>query len=159
LWLPTSTPAAAINSLYQLEPVDNETFVVPDQCCTKALSEIRSGRAGRKPLDIVVVRRTNSYPTDFFARGCMATISRTATEIEAMIMERLRWNPACAALARVEVVPEGDEGGWDVHAQPRMGMTVLEECMRAIGAVVTDLRRADIALPRSNSRSAASSRR
>jgi hypothetical protein len=79
--------------------------------------------------------------SDFFAEAALGTISTTATEIEALIMERLRENPACAALARVEVVPEGDEGDWGVHAQPRMGMTIVDECKRAIGAVVTDLRR------------------
>ena len=58
-----------------------------------------------------------------------------------MIMEKLRENPACAALARVQVVPEGDEGGWGVHVQPRMGMTILDECTRAISVIVIDLRR------------------
>jgi hypothetical protein len=71
----------------------------------------------------------------------LATIGKTATEIEAMIMERLRDNPACAALALVRIIPEGNEGGWSVHAQPRMGMTILDECTRAISAIVTDLRR------------------
>ena len=69
------------------------------------------------------------------------TVGKTATDLEAMIMGRLRENRACAGLARVQVVPEGDEGGWRVHAQPRMGMTVLDECMRAISAIVNDLRR------------------
>ena len=69
------------------------------------------------------------------------TIGKSATDLETMIMERLRENPACAALARVQVVPDGDAGGWSVHAQPRMGMIILDECTRTISAVVTDLRR------------------
>ena len=58
-----------------------------------------------------------------------------------MIMERLRENPACAALAHVQVVPEGGKGGWGVHSQPRMGMTIQDECTRVISAIVTDLHR------------------
>ena len=69
------------------------------------------------------------------------TAGKSAADLETMIMERLRENPACAALARVQVVPEGNEGGWGVHAQPRMGMIILDECTRTISAVVTDLRR------------------
>ena len=68
-------------------------------------------------------------------------VGKSAADLETMIMDRLRDNPACAALARVQVIPEGDEGGWAVHAQPRMGMTILDECTRAISAIVTDLRR------------------
>ena len=69
------------------------------------------------------------------------TAGKSPAELEAMIAERLRDNPACAALARVVVIPEGSEGGWGVHVQPRMGMTILDECRRAVSAVVTDLRR------------------
>ena len=69
------------------------------------------------------------------------TAGKSPAELEAMIMERLRDNPACAALARVVVIAEGSEGGWGVNVQPRMGMTILDECGRAIGAIVTDLRR------------------
>jgi hypothetical protein len=69
------------------------------------------------------------------------TTAKSPAELEAMIMEQLRDNPACAALARVVVVAEGSEGGWGVQAQPRMGMTILDECRRAIGAIATDLRR------------------
>jgi hypothetical protein len=69
------------------------------------------------------------------------TVGKSAADLETMIMERLRENPACAALARVQVVPEGDEGGWTVRAQPRMGMTIVNECTRAISAIVADLRR------------------
>jgi hypothetical protein len=69
------------------------------------------------------------------------TAGKSPAELEAMITERLRDNLACAALARVVIIPEGSEGGWGVHAQPRMGMTILDECTRAINAIVTDLRR------------------
>jgi hypothetical protein len=69
------------------------------------------------------------------------TVGKTAAELESMIMERLRDNPGCAALHRVVVVPEGSEGDWGVQAQPRMGMTVLDDCRRAINAIMTDLRR------------------
>jgi hypothetical protein len=69
------------------------------------------------------------------------TVGKNAAELESMIMERLRDNPGCAALHRVAVVPEGSEGDWRVQAQPRMGMTVLDECSRAINAMITDLRR------------------
>ena len=68
------------------------------------------------------------------------TDAKSPAQLVAMIMERIRDNPACAALARVVVVPEGSEGGWGAQAEPRMGMTVLDECRRAIAAIVTDLR-------------------
>jgi hypothetical protein len=69
------------------------------------------------------------------------TVGKNADELESIIMERLRDKPGCAALHRVVVVPEGSEGDWRVQAQPRMGMTVLDDCRRAINAIVTDLRR------------------
>jgi hypothetical protein len=75
------------------------------------------------------------------ARGAGMTAGKSPAELEAMIAERLRDIPACAAVARVVVVPEGSDGGWDANVQPRMGMTILDECRRAIGAIVTDLRR------------------
>jgi hypothetical protein len=70
------------------------------------------------------------------------TAGRKPAELEAMVTERLRDNPACAALARLVIVPEGSGGGWSVQAQPRMGMTISDQCTRAIAAVVADLRRA-----------------
>jgi hypothetical protein len=69
------------------------------------------------------------------------TVGKSAAELETMIMERLRDNPRCAALHRVVVVPEGSEGDWRVQAQPRMGMTVLDDCRRAINVIMADLRR------------------
>jgi hypothetical protein len=102
--------------------------------------------AGRLVQDLRDAGYSCGLVDDGRARALSTTIEGTiagksAADLETMIMERLRENPACAALARVQVVPEGDEGGWGAHAQPRMGMIILDECTRSISAVVTDLRR------------------
>ena len=36
------------------------------------------------------------------------TVGNTASELEAMIMEKLRHGPACVALYRVGVIPAGE---------------------------------------------------
>jgi hypothetical protein len=69
------------------------------------------------------------------------SVGKSPAELESMIMERLRDKPGCKALYRVVVAPEGREGGWTAQAEPKMGMTVLDDCTRAINSIVTDLRR------------------
>jgi hypothetical protein len=69
------------------------------------------------------------------------TVGKTASELEAMIMEKLRHRPACVALYRVGVIPAGEDGGWDAEIESKMGMSVLHECARAKIAVVDELRR------------------
>jgi hypothetical protein len=70
------------------------------------------------------------------------TVGKTASELEAMIMEKLRQRPACVALNRVRVIPAGgDGGGWDAEIESKMGISVLYECARAKIAVVDELRR------------------
>ena len=49
------------------------------------------------------------------------TVGKTASELEAMIMENLRQRPACVALNRVHVIPAGEDGGWeDGYERPLM---------------------------------------
>jgi hypothetical protein len=69
------------------------------------------------------------------------TASKTATELEAMLMERLRGNPSCAALYRVVVTPVGDLGAWNARAETNMGMHIMYECARAANEIAKALSR------------------
>ena len=68
-------------------------------------------------------------------------IGKTAQELEAMIMDHLRENPVCAALAGVVVSPAGDDGGWRVSATVRHGESLPSDCERAKIAIAVQLRR------------------
>jgi hypothetical protein len=69
------------------------------------------------------------------------TASKTATELEAMLTERLRENPSCAALYRVVVTPVGDHGAWTARAETKMGMHIMYECARATNEIAKALSR------------------
>jgi hypothetical protein len=69
------------------------------------------------------------------------TVGKSAGDLESMLMERLRGNASCAALYRVVVIPEGDEGGWRTRCEAKMGMTILATCERTVNVVAADLRR------------------
>ena len=69
------------------------------------------------------------------------TVGKTATELEAILMERLRENPSCAALYRVVVTPVGDHGAWSARAETKMGMHIMYECARAMNEMAKALSR------------------
>ena len=69
------------------------------------------------------------------------TVGKTANELEAMLMERLRENPSCAALYRVVVTPVGDHGAWSARAETKMGMHIMYECARAMNEIAKALSR------------------
>ena len=69
------------------------------------------------------------------------TTEKTATELEAMLMERLRENPSCAALYRVVVTPVGNHGAWTARAETQMGIHVMYECAREMNEVAKALSR------------------
>jgi hypothetical protein len=69
------------------------------------------------------------------------TVGKTAAELEAMIMERLREHPACASLYRVVVTPAGDQGQWTADGETRMGIHIMYDCARAMKEVAQNLRR------------------
>jgi hypothetical protein len=68
-------------------------------------------------------------------------ISKTATELEAMLMERLRNNPFCASLYRVVVTPVGNRGAWTARAETKMGMHIMYDCARAMNEIAEALSR------------------
>jgi len=69
------------------------------------------------------------------------TTEKTATELEAMLMERLRENPSCAALYRVVVTPVGNHGAWTARAETKMGIHIMYECARAMNEIAKALGR------------------
>jgi hypothetical protein len=69
------------------------------------------------------------------------TVGKTAAELEAMIMERVREHPACASLYRVVVTPAGDQGQWTADGETRMGIHIMYDCARAMKEVAQNLRR------------------
>jgi hypothetical protein len=69
------------------------------------------------------------------------TTGKTATELEAMLMEGLRDHPSCAALYRVVVTPAGDHGAWTARAETKMGMHIMYECARAMNEIAKALSR------------------
>jgi hypothetical protein len=67
------------------------------------------------------------------------TVGKTAIELEAMLMERLRGNPSCAALYRVVITPIGDHGAWTARAETKMGMHIMYECALAMNEIAKAL--------------------
>ena len=67
------------------------------------------------------------------------TDGKTAAELEAMIMERLREHPACASLYRVVITPAGDQGQWTADGETRMGIHVMYDCARAMNEIAKTL--------------------
>ena len=67
------------------------------------------------------------------------SIGKTATQLEKMIMERLRGNPSGSVLYRVVVAPQGG-GAWSTNCEARMGMTISSDCGGAVDAIARDLR-------------------
>jgi hypothetical protein len=68
--------------------------------------------------------------------------TKTARELEALIMARLRESyPACDSILTVTVRSTGDHGGWMAESVARPGAEIPADCHRARATIVHSLQR------------------
>jgi hypothetical protein len=71
----------------------------------------------------------------------MPATGKFARELETLMMDRLRLDPACSDVTGVVVTARGNDGGWGVVATARNGATLTSDAERAKMSAAQELRR------------------